>query len=151
MYPVLAFELPLYGVEIEKRLRRMLAHVAVACIDDVYLRDDCGARCGTCLGMAHHDDVGVIVDDLYRILKSLALRLRRGVAAFHCNDFAAEAEHCGFETKTRACRGLKKKRGKYLAFNGFFPLTFKRGRELEKFSEGFSVELLGLDEVIELH
>ena len=91
------------GVQIEQRLRGMLAAVAVTSIDDRHRRDLGRTRRSTGFMMANHDDIAVAADDADGVFHLLAFDLRReGARMFGGEHASAQPVHGGFKRETRA-------------------------------------------------
>ena len=143
-------------VEIEQRLRRMLAAAAVAGVDDGDLRHPGRPAGAALLRVPQHDDVGVARDDADRVLELLALDLRRKHPRVLGGHHApAEAVHRGLEREARAG-------GRFVEERGHHPVRVVAGaparhhllhlaRAGEQLHQERHRELLGFDDVGQLH
>ncbi len=121
--------------QVGERLRRM--HVsAVARVDD---RHGGGAGCdqrGAFLRMADGHHVDVVGHRLQRVGDRLALGDGGELGAGETDHLAAEAQHGGFETQTRARARLIKQSGKHPAFAGVCHF-FTMGIDVLRFVQHF--------------
>ncbi len=102
------------GVQVEQRLGGMLAG-AVARVQNRTM--SCGGRLlrGADLRVTQHDDVGVALDGLDRVVQGFALRYRRQLGLGHADHLAAQAQHRGLERQPRAGARLVEEGGEDLA------------------------------------
>ena len=146
-------ELVLDRVEVEQRLRRMLAP-AVAAVDHGYVADGGGPSGRSLVGMAEHDHVGVAAHDTDGVLERLALGGAGELAGVvRAHGAPSQAQHRGLEGKPGAGGGLVEKGGQDPALE-----PARRSMRLrthlvsaaEDFFQEVPAELLGLDDVAEL-
>ena len=130
-----AAEAGLQGGQIGQGLRRM--HVsAIAGVDDRHGCGTGGNERRSFLRMTDGDDVHVVGDGLQRVGDGLALGDGGELGAGETDHLAAEAQHGGFETQTRARARLIKQSGKHPAFAGVCHF-FTMGIDVLRFVQHF--------------